>query len=235
MAVDLPTIAEGYYGGTVDWKPVGFINPYTAKGFTVPYDQWPADLQAEYNYNPEKAKELLAAAGYPTGFTVKCDAGPMSDLQVLQVMQSYFADINVTMEIEPYDMGAMMNLVATRKHDEMIAQTVAICMPPLMGMQMFTSYEPTSALCHSDLTYDQMVKDCGTIPNTIEEAQKMVSDTDMYLIQQHWGVTTFPLTVYIFWQPYLKGYDGEKVFMNGIAPYFARDWIDQDLKSSMGR
>jgi len=68
MAINLPDIAKSYYGGTVSGEPVGLNSPLL-KGRATPLSQWPADLQQEYTYNPTKAKQLLADAGYPDGFT----------------------------------------------------------------------------------------------------------------------------------------------------------------------
>ena len=35
------------------------------------YDELPADIRELYDYNPEKAKQLLAEAGYPNGFEIE--------------------------------------------------------------------------------------------------------------------------------------------------------------------
>lgn len=232
LAIDLPAIAKGYYGGTVSPTPVGLINPaYT--GFTLPYAQWPTELQQEYSYNPTKAKQLLTDAGYPNGFTVTCDAasgghGGFSDLQLLQVVQTYFKAINVTMNIQTYDASTLMSMVGAKKQDPMVSSTLSTTMPPLMGMNMYIASEPTNAIEQTDPKWEQMVAACKSAPD-LATAQKDTTTVDQYFLQQHWVVTTFLNSQYILWQPSLKGYDGEKVSTLGFnsSPYYARMWINE--------
>ena len=47
--------------------------------------------------------------------------------------------------------------------------------------------------------------------------------------------TAGPITTgYIFWQPWLKGYQGERQLQAvALAPTWARVWIDQELKEEI--
>ena len=232
LALDLPAISEGYYGGTSGPTVIGLINPAMCPGIAIPYDEWPQELKDEYSYNPERARELLAEAGYPDGLEVTCDIFTgMGDIGIAQIFKDYLEDIGVIINLEPYDMGTMMALISDQKHDDMVQWTTAQTMPPLMGMQMYVTTEPTDVLLHKDTTYDQLVEACLTA-STEEEAKQRISAVDQYFLEQHWVTMTFIRNMYIYWQPYLKGYCGEKALTKG---YNARYWIDQDLKSSMGR
>ena len=48
------------------WKGYGVVEAFDATP-----DQWFYSDYNPYTYNPEKAKELLAEAGYPDGITIK--------------------------------------------------------------------------------------------------------------------------------------------------------------------
>jgi len=70
----------------------------------LPLGHWAyvPEIAGIHSYNPEKAKELLAEAGYPNGFTTKSQysSNPEYD-QVWQLIQAYYKDIGVTLDLYP--------------------------------------------------------------------------------------------------------------------------------------
>lgn len=55
---------------------------------------------AGYEYNPEKAKELLAQAGYPDGFEISLKTEDSSALKnAATIIQSYLADVGITVNL----------------------------------------------------------------------------------------------------------------------------------------
>ena len=73
------------------------------KGWGFPYEEWPQDLKDEYAYNPTAAKKLLADAGYPNGFKTNVVADTAGDMDLLQIVKSYFAEVGIDMEIRPME------------------------------------------------------------------------------------------------------------------------------------
>jgi ABC-type transport system substrate-binding protein len=232
MAIDRPTIAKTYYGGTVDWRPVGVINPNFI-GYCTPYDEWPQSLKDEYTYNPTKAKQLLADSGYPNGFKTNIVASSDDDLQLLQILKAELLDIGVDMEIRVMDPMSLRAFVNAGKHDQMSYSGLSDMMPPVMSIQMWTSSNPTNASYNNDPAYDALVDSVRASAN-LDEAKQRLIETDMYYLTHHWNIPTFSIGNYVVWQSYLKGYSGEKLLW-GSGPHYARWWIDQDVKKSMGR
>ena len=58
-------------------------------------------------YDPEKAKKLLAEAGYANGFTFTIKAPQMTyTTRAAEIMQAMFADVGVTLNIVPSEFPA---------------------------------------------------------------------------------------------------------------------------------
>ncbi len=97
MAVDRAIVVEGAWSGL--GTPIG--SHYT------PNDRGYKDLTGVYPYDVEKAKALLAEAGYPDGFSFTMKAPQMAYAQrSSQILQALFAEIGVTMNIETTEFPA---------------------------------------------------------------------------------------------------------------------------------
>ena len=86
-------------------KAIGF-------GYVQPVDQPTHKGTKAYNpdypvraYNPAKAKELLAAAGYPNGFKTKLTGQAAFDSNALAVLKNYLAAVGIDAEIDLVDVG----------------------------------------------------------------------------------------------------------------------------------
>jgi peptide/nickel transport system substrate-binding protein len=233
MALDRQTIAKTHYGGNVDGKPAGLVNPeYT--GWCTPYDEWPQELKDEYSYNPTKAKQLLAEAGYPDGFKTDCIAGTDGDLDLLQIIKAQFLDIGVDMEIKTMDPMAFMPFAMAGKQDQMTYSTwQAVIFHPWVALDGRSRF-PINYTYNKDPVYNAMIVKLETTIDLAELKQQVI-DADMYAIGKHWALQVCPTATYTIYQPYLKGYSGESIGMWLTNEYFARLWLDQDQKKAMGR
>jgi peptide/nickel transport system substrate-binding protein len=234
MAIDRKTIAQTLYGGTTDGNPCGVVNP-AHKGYAYPYADWPQALKDEYSYNPTKAKQLLAEAGYPDGFkTNMVIATTSNDLEVMQTVKAYFKDIGVDMELRTMDMPILMAFTIGKKHDQMCAGSCARTFIPQMNIAAYTPKDMANYGNIQDPAYDAMYQKFlqSTDP---EEARQLVNDCVKYALEQHWGINLFPIYSYNVFQPYLKGYSGEFVGRGALGWLWARLWINQNQKQSMGR
>ncbi len=76
----------------------------------------------EYPYDPAKAKELLAEAGYPDGFSTDLWAMPVSrpyfpdGRKVAEIMQAQLKEVGVEAEIVSYEWGTYLDKTDTGEH-----------------------------------------------------------------------------------------------------------------------
>ena len=240
MAIDLPTIAKTYYLGRLDPIPSSLTSIYQDGG-GFPYQQWPQDLKDEYAYNPTAAKKLLADAGYPTGFKTNIVVDSAADLNLLQIVKSYYSDIGIDMTIKPMDTTSWVVFVMTNHSHDQLAQrgTGALGQTQTATAQLNrfrTGVRYNYCLVTDsfiDKTYDKGI--ATTDPN---ELAKLLRDENEYIARQHLCVSLLTVVQYALCQPWLKAYNGQANSTGNNALqmsfYEARFWIDQSIKKSMG-
>lgn len=105
-AIDWDAICSGAF----DNAAVSCCSPLGANAFG--YDaKW--ETEYPYTYNPEKAKELLAQAGYANGLSLRLlvDETPSRQLMAEQ-LYNMFAEVGITLEIQKYDLATTNDIVA---------------------------------------------------------------------------------------------------------------------------
>ncbi len=113
-AVDYDAIIDRLFDGYAERVP----------GFIIPGNLGYDPSVKPYAYDPEKAKELLAEAGYPDGFSIEL-AGPSETYtnfeQVLQAVVGYWGEIGIVVDLQFMESGMFWELQANRQ------------LPPLFG------------------------------------------------------------------------------------------------------
>ncbi len=80
----------------------GELYQYTNQ-LAVPGSETYNDEVEGYPYDPEKAKELLSAAGYGDGLTIKATGSGAGAESFFTLVQAYLAEVGVTLEIDLVD------------------------------------------------------------------------------------------------------------------------------------
>jgi peptide/nickel transport system substrate-binding protein len=229
-AIDIPTIAKTYFGGSVPGVPIGMAST-SWTGWYVPYAQWSQDLKDKYAYNPTAAKKLLADAGYPTGFSTNIIMAATYDQNLMEIYKSYFAAIGVNMDIKVYDLVSFNRLMTDHKYDQ------GICHNPLGQVsapnRFLATYQTgsfTNYAIVSDPQYDAIVNNFYAATDTAK-LQALAQQADLYALSNFFCVQGLPLVTYVIYQPWLRGYSGE-AFGYWSKLSMARLWIDQNLKKS---
>ncbi len=243
MAIDLPTIAKTYYKGTVEPYPSTLTSNHM-KGWGFPYSEWPQELKDEYAYNPILARKLLADAGYPDGFKTNLVADTAGDLNLFQIIKSYFAQVGIDMEIRPMDTAAWVDYVMTdRKHDQLVHLPAGHLGHSAALLRDLTRFQTGASFNYgmiSDPVCDSLFDKAKAV-TSIDEMKKVLRDANEYVARQHFAISLLQPMTYSLCQPWIKGFNGQFGSTWGAAAgpamlsfYLGRFWIDQNLKKSMG-
>ena len=232
MAVDQPAIAEDFYGGMafVNTWP---IQPMHSSVYT-PVEELPDNLRWLYEYQPEKAKELLAEAGYPNGF--KCKVNIYADAaDITSIVKEYFMAVGVDMEIVVHEGGAFGAVIYGRQYEDLI-------------YSYWGNADPSSALTHAHGGVPSSIYAFSNVVDPLAEeytdAVKVIVDPEernaltraenLRQMELCWEVMLPAASGYAFWGPWLKGFMGEvgvgptaEMGTLGIYRYM---WMDLDLK-----
>ena len=117
-----------------------------------------------YPYDPQKARQLLAAAGYPNGFSVKIDATAgryINDTAVVQAIAGYLGEVGVKAEINTLEFGAFNGVLFAHKTSPMYF--VGWGNPVFDASYVFNFVTMTGSLLRTieDPAIDKLLKDAN--------------------------------------------------------------------------
>jgi len=236
LAIDRQAIAQSIYHGLTAGEPAGVVTPLY-KGYYYAYEDWPQSLKDDYAYNPTKAKELLAEAGFPSGFKTNVVTANSSS-ELLLTYKDYFKSIGVNVKIKAFaDSRALEDFERAGKHDGLADSGAAYDWPPNRTIEQYYSGGVDSSVNGLKWAPDPVIEDLHArflASKSSDEVQTIMFETDKRVVEQFYGVFLVIGSGYTYWQPYLKGYSnellgwGQQIMWSGL-------WVDTDLKKSLGR
>lgn len=97
------------------------------------------DTSVKYDYNLDKAKELLAAAGYENGFEFTCYLATETRARSATIIQANLAELGITMNIEQMESATFFEKTGKGEHDACLTGWVANAEPDNTYRPLFTS------------------------------------------------------------------------------------------------
>jgi|SRR5690625_1780081 len=192
MAIDKEEIIEGVYEG-IGIPAVGPLAP-PVFGFDESVDG--------LEYDPEKAEELLAEAGYEDGFeTTIWTNDDEQRIDTAVAVQSQLAEIGVDVEIEELEWGAYLERTANGEHDMFVLGWSTVTSDADYGMYpLFHSSQHGDPGNRSFLSDDE-------VDEVLDEARRETDDDkrqELYSEAQELLIDLAPM-LYIHHQEYLLG------------------------------
>jgi peptide/nickel transport system substrate-binding protein len=171
-AIDIPTMIRTLmHGSTTPLASV--VNPPNADPSLTPY-----------GYHPDKARGLLAAAGYAGGFDLDIDFTPMwgQDKDVSETVAGYLQAVGVRPHLHADEWSDFRRKLSDASFDGLFYAGWAALINPSVELVIFTCRQEDNASGYCDTNYDQLVHSASTEYDPakrkalIDAAQRIVWD-----------------------------------------------------------
>lgn len=162
-AVDVDAIIDALFSGCAQ-PSTGFVTPGN-----LGYDKG----IKPFGYDPEKARQLLAEAGFENGFNMglACPVGAYTNFeQVCEAIQGYLGDVGIQVELQQLESGKFWDLEAKKALPPLFGDSWAsACGEALPRLQGALGGMKASFSSWFDPKIDQML---GTIGKTVDDNQR---------------------------------------------------------------
>ena len=234
MAVNKQEIVSAYYNGNAELFAYPQHPDYL--GYFEPLEQMPDSVKELFKYDPEKAKKLLAEAGYPKGFSFKvqvCSCNP-DHMELLPLVAAYLEKVGVKIEIQPMEYGAFLSAMTSKTLAPGYFMNNGHTNPTTTIRKSFSTGQTWNPSMWSDAKLDARIDE---MYRTRDEEKRigLTRDLTREMLDQApyiWLPTPY---IYTAWWPWVKNYGGElRAGAVRPGPIYARIWVDQELKKKMG-
>jgi len=227
VATDLQTIANDVYSGGVvySWPIAPGVPEFT------PEDQLPSQDQLLYNYNPTTAKQMLAAAGYPNGFSceVTINSSTTTYADTAAILVKDWAEVGVTLTIDQLPDASYESAYSGVTYADSVMETYST---DDAWAPIYSDAKGSEGCSVNDPTYNAMYAAAQADQDTTNRvAQKKAMG--VYILDQAYQIGfANPYVLNCYW-PWIKNYDGEISAGNysDIMPMVTQMWIDQTLQA----
>ena len=126
IAIDRQTI--------VDELLSGFGKPQSVRDWMGHEER--ANPDWNYEFNPTLAKEMLADAGFPDGFSITLTPsirGAPAEVEACEAVAQYWEDIGISVKVQSVPYATIRPELITRKYQGVTCHTVGVRLNPIIG------------------------------------------------------------------------------------------------------
>ena len=229
MGVNKRAILEHFYDGQGELFVYPIMPAY--KDMYTPLEELPESVQELYEYNPDKARQLLAEAGYPDGFKITLNL-QSQDADLASIVKADWAKIGVDVTLDVKDRGTFTSMRGRKSYKQMI----------VYNLLNFNWFKMVNDLPRHHLNYTRHNEPwleelhlamAAAWPDEAE--MKRLKKTQV--VRANEAAYSIPLVApnYVnVWQPWLKGVQGARIISYNQRQFPRYGWINQELKAEMG-
>ncbi|MFC2056997.1 ABC transporter substrate-binding protein [Chloroflexota bacterium] len=236
MAIDFEAIKRDYFGGEAQILtfPIPYVKEYADAYLELDDPECPESVKELYSYNPEKAKALLAEAGYPQLKTNLGILGRENLIDYFSIYVDMWSKVGIDCELRLLEPGAYATKRNNKDFDQMLA-----------GMNPKAQWVYTGSLIHGTgvqnlseiddpVVNEIMLKVNSAVITDRAEANRLMKELMKHVLDQAWAIPKVSPYQYTVWWPWMKNYSGEITVGLANNYFFTWVWLDQELKKSMG-
>ncbi len=187
----------------------------------LPPESWAYSPGTEYNYDPDKARQLIKESGYKNEpITFKYSAGNTATNQYSQVIQSALVDVGLNVRIETVDPNVFREQLAQGGFQMNTGQWIGGNQDPIFLRDLFSSTKipgPNVSCCnrsrYTNEAVDELIKTAVDTTNREEAKQKYI---------EAWNMISDDMPLFPLWYPSIMVVANKRVGNIKINP--SGDW-----------
>ena len=238
MAIDRQAVMDSVFGSG---KILEWVYPeFFGESLYTPMEKLPESIREQFEYNPERARQLLAEAGLPDGFEITLNSysgEPFDNLS--EILVAYWEAIGVDVTIELLEETTFSALVNAKTHGPLVLHTVGLGADPFFNAvgRYIEAGQWNSPIFAKHPEYPEIREKFYKAQATLDlvERNKMLKELNQQLL----GTVAFGILGapgrFVVYQPYIENYYGEiaELWAGATAHVFAHAWINSALKQEL--
>ncbi len=204
----------------------------------TPMEKLPRSTQENFEYNPDRARQLLAEAGYPNGFETTIQAYAREpERDVVSFLTAMWKDIGIDVKIDLRDSSTLDGILQKNEHAPMtfLANSTGMGIPGF-SVEVFMVDENQTYMTTivDDPEINEIFAKWSQTTDPVEANKIMKGLNQLWLAKAYYAYAPSPMVTTAYW-PWVENWAGEvnETCCFSVGAIFARAWINSDLKAEI--
>jgi len=230
LVVNQRELVDDYYGGHAELLAWPYMNLPVFDRIYTPLEEQSQVVQDLFGYDVERARELMAEAGYTDGFNFRLDCAA-EHIDFLAIIKEYLKAINIDLELARVEFTAWMG----GTYEQAFYGSDYLLRPQEMMSMIGGSPYNYSRVSDQRIqeAYSEIARYIGRDNARVAQILKEIGPYELelavpiYLPSPH---------SFVVWWPWLQNFYGAigGGGNDNIDEYLMYFWIDTDMKTAMG-
>jgi len=142
-----------------------------------------ANQLPQYDYNPDRARELLAEAGFPNGFSTTIFASDAAERKdTAEIVRSMLSRVNINADIQMLEWATYLQTLASGGAPIFVHTWVTITGDPDYGLAIYNSRDPgtVNRAFYTNLNVDRLL-DRGRMETNVAQRQEIYREAQQLI------------------------------------------------------